>query len=54
MTNAAASQECVETKRSYADVVWGTHGKSSKEYDAVCHHPHVHHYPHQTAVNSNV
>jgi hypothetical protein len=25
----AASQECVGTKRSYADVVWGTAGKSS-------------------------
>jgi hypothetical protein len=35
MANAAASQECVGTKRSYADVVRGTAGKNSSATDAV-------------------
>jgi hypothetical protein len=54
MTNAVASQECIETKRSYADVVWGTHGKSMKQYDAACHHPCVCFYPHQTVEEGKV
>ena len=34
-SDAAASQECVEVKKSYADVVRGTHRKSSDVADAV-------------------
>jgi hypothetical protein len=55
MTNAASSQEYVETKRSCVNVVHGTHGKSSKQYhDAIRHHPHVCPYPCQTVVNGKV
>jgi hypothetical protein len=35
MMNAAASQECVENVRSYADVVRGRHGHSSSNTDAM-------------------
>jgi hypothetical protein len=33
LSNAAAPQGCVGAKRSYANVVQGTHDKSSKKYD---------------------
>ena len=35
-SDAAASQECVEKVASYADMVQGTHGKSSDIADAMC------------------
>jgi hypothetical protein len=35
LSNAMASQECVGTNRSYADVVRGTTGKSSNMTDAI-------------------
>jgi hypothetical protein len=54
MTNAAASHESAETRKSYADVVWGTHGKKSKQYDAVRHHLHVYYCPCQKIVNGKV
>lgn len=36
LSNTMASQECFGTKRSYADVVQGTAGKSSNMTDVIC------------------